>query len=247
MVNGISFTAGDLSTLFDRESLCPVGETLEQIRHNYFTTLNMNGSDDASMGGLNIDRSGRRDGAIQSKDKKDRDFYDMILTSTLEKMRSELADLETQMEKRFEALRGKYGDDVIGGMAATFLSEAEQSGLDTEEQKMQALAEKFLDENGNVKEEYAHLEEALYVRDWNKAEELKVDIAQYEGRNTLSATEYAKEKDAAETASLSDNASKIRHSTNKQLQETVESVVDENRTESMVSTAANTSLDFGKM
>lgn len=247
MANAISFTAGDLSALFHRKSLGPVGETLEQIRHNYFTTLKMNDSDDASMGGLNINRSGRRDGAIQSKDKEDRDIYNMILMSTLDKIRSELAELEAQMKQRFEALRGTYGDDVIGGMTATFLSEEDLSGLDTEDQIMQALVDKFLDENGDVKRQYEHLEEALYVRDWNKAEELKLDIAQYERCDTLSTKEHTKEKDAAETASLSDNKSKIQHSSNEQLQETVESVVDENRTESMVSTAANTTLNFGKM
>ncbi len=225
MVSGVSFNAGDLSALFHRESLCPIGETLEHIRHNYFTALKMSGSDDASMGGLVISHSGRPDGAIESKD--NRDFYDMILMSTLDKIRHELAELETQMAQRFEALRGKYGDDVIGSMAATFLSEEDLSTLDTEDKILQALAEKFLDENGNVKRQYAHLEEALYVRDWHKAEALKLDIAQYEGRNTLSSVEHAKEKDAAETASLSDNASKIKNSTNEEFKETVDNAIDQ--------------------
>lgn len=198
------------------------------------------------MGGLNINPSGRRDETVQSKEKEGRDMYDMILMTTLDKIHGELAELEAQIEQRFEALRGTHGDDVIGGMAATFLSEDDLSGLDTEEQILRALADKFLDENGDVKKEYEHLEEALYVRDWNKAEELKLDIAEYEGRNTLSSTEHAIEKDAAETASLSDNKSKIQHSTNEQqLQETVEQVL-EGRTDHMESKTVN-SFDFGKM
>ncbi len=165
------------------------------------------------------------------KEKEKRRSERMMNDILLEDMRERLAELEADMAERFEKLRGQYGDDVIGGMAAAFLDDEELIGLETDKQKLQAMADKFLDENGNIKEKYKHREETQYVRDWNEAEHLKPEIAQYEGRNHLTATEHTKEKDAAETATLSSNKSNIKSSTNDGFQDTVDQAVDNGRSQ----------------
>lgn len=82
------------------------------------------------------------------------------------------------MAKNYEILRRKYGDDVIGGMAATFLTEEELIGLHTDEDKMHALSAKMLDSDGEIKSQYDGLIESAYVRDWAELNELSPLAAQ---------------------------------------------------------------------
>jgi len=154
----------------------------------------------------------------------------------LNDMRERLAELEAQMAKHFENLKVKYGDDVIGGMAQTFLTEEERAGLKTDEEIMRALADKFLDENGNIKPEYKDTEEAKYVQSWNEAQKLKPVIAQYEGRNNLTQQERADIIEVAKEANLAEQESMYLQSANDELKDTVAQVVDENRIESEVKT-----------
>ncbi len=83
--------------------------------------------------------------------RKAKKFSDFIFRTLLAQMRARITELEAQMAKRFEALRGKYGDNVIGGMASAFLSDEKPAELKSDEQRMRALADQFLDENGEVK------------------------------------------------------------------------------------------------
>ena len=166
------------------------------------------------------------------KKDKDRKNDEMaILLSLLDDLRDRLAELERSMEERYETLRGKYGQDVIAGMAATFLDEETANGLKTDEARMRALASVFLDKNGDIKDKYKNLEEAKYVRDWNEAETLRPVIAKYEGRNHLTAEEGAEVFHAAQSASLAENKNMIMLSENSEFQRIVDEAVDHNRSE----------------
>lgn len=234
--------SGELTTAFDLSRREASGETLEQIRHNYFITLRSNESDDSTMGGLAINTSGRKGEALQSKEKH-RAMYDVVFLSALDRAQEQLAALEAQMAQRFALLREKYGEDVIGGMAATYLDEAQLAGLNTEEQRLTALAAHFLDENGNIKSQYAHLDEAKYVRDWQKAEELRPVVAKYEGRDSLTQEEAREIEAASSKASLSENTHKIALSGNGAYQQTVDSAID-NAAADLAPTQTRTTFDF---
>ncbi|CAA0114037.1 Uncharacterised protein [Halioglobus japonicus] len=225
--------AGDLSSAFDRSRSTASGETLEHIRHNFFMILSSSESDDSTMGGLVINTNGRKGGALQSKEKERRAFYDMILISILDRAQEQLAALDAQLAQRYELLSEKYGEDVIGGMAATYLNEAQLAGLQTEEQQLAALAALFLDENGAINPQYDHLEEAKYVRDWQKAEELRPVVAKYQGRDYLTQEEAREIEAASSRASLSENSSKIRASDNTGYETTVDAEIESNRSGTM--------------
>ena len=164
------------------------------------------------------------------KKDKDRKNDDMaILLSLLDDLRDRLAELERSMAQRYETLRGKYGQDVIAGMAATFLDEETANGLKTDEARMRALANVFLDKNGDIKDKYKDLEEAKYVRDWHEAETLRPVIAKYEGRNHLTAEEGLEVYSAAQSASMSNNDNTIVLSQNEALERAVDDAREEAR------------------
>jgi len=160
-----------------------------------------------------------------SKDTQDQ----LIFMNLLDDMRDRLADLEQRMDEQLDKLRSKYGGDVASGMAETFLTDEESAGLVTDEDKLKALADKFLDENGATKDEYKHLDEAQYIRDWNEAQQLEKVVAKYEGRSYLTESEQNEVLEAAEKTSLVDNKAKITGSNNDKLQETVDTAIDNGR------------------
>ncbi|MEE9304247.1 MAG: hypothetical protein V3U84_10745 [Thiotrichaceae bacterium] len=174
---------------------------------------------------------------------KAKKFNDFIFRTLLAQMRERITELETQMAKRFEALRGKYGDNVIGGMASAFLSDEKLAELESDEQRLRALAEQFLDENGEIKDRYKNLEEAKYVRDWVELQTLKPVVAKYDGRDTLTADEELEIQDAADKASLADNTNKITLSGNDGYQNTVDKTLDDDRW-SQESIDTNTNFTF---
>ena len=168
-------------------------------------------------------------------------IYFMFL---LNDVRQRLNDLELQMEKRLGALREKYGENVVQAMAEAYLSDEERRGLETDKDKLRALADKFLDENGQVKKPYRHLEEALYVRDWHEAQALQPIVAKYEGRSTLTAEEKAEILEAAMGSSLSDNIQAMSSSKSHEFQVQVNSALDEN-SHATETTVSNSDFTFG--
>lgn len=104
-----SSNIGDLTKVFDDKRQMPTGETLDQIRQNYFIAAQMNGSDDKSVGGLNINTSGRRDNITLEREKKK--LGDQILMAMAS---DSLARLE-------ESLIAKYGEDFAENWAAELL------------------------------------------------------------------------------------------------------------------------------
>ena len=169
----------DLTDIFEKYRQQASPEALEKLRQDWYVEASIRGSDEASIGGLVVNQGGRMGGALSTRKKEQRAQDAAIILTVLEQMRERLADLENQMAKRFEALKNKYLDDVIGGMASTFLDDKELSSLETDEQKLQALADKFLDETGNIREDYKGLEEAEYMHLWQQAEDQKQAIEQH--------------------------------------------------------------------
>ena len=115
----------------------------------------------------NVINQGRVESSENSPEKKEqrrRKDQDYVL-KVLDQMRDRLATLEQLMAERYIILQAKYGQDAIGGMAAEFLGDEAES-LQTEQERLEALAEHFLDENGAIKPEFAGSDEALFIRDW---------------------------------------------------------------------------------
>ncbi|MGE4069838.1 MAG: hypothetical protein AB7E72_01530 [Lysobacterales bacterium] len=95
----------------------------------------------------------------------------------LTEVQRQMAELQERMARNFEILRGKFGVDVIGGMATTWLSPEEAAGLKTDDERMHALSMKFLNEDDSIKPPYEELVEAHYVQDWSKLGKLQLDKA----------------------------------------------------------------------
>lgn len=107
--------AGDLRTLFDISRQVPTGETLEQIRQNYYIAAKMHGDDSSSIGGLNINMSGRTDMAfLDSNNKKKREHEDLVLTLMIHNMTIQ------QIEERMAT---QYGENFAEDLAAEYLDE----------------------------------------------------------------------------------------------------------------------------
>lgn len=98
---------------------------------------------------------------------------DILFLALLDSINDRIADLDKEMASLSEELKAKYGEDYIEGMASTFLSEKEREGLKTDEERLKALADKFLDDDGKIKPEYADRPEAKYVRSWAEKENLQ--------------------------------------------------------------------------
>lgn len=113
----------------------------------------------------------RTDQEKQEKKERDDDEFETILFVT--ELQRQIAELEERMARNFEILRGTCGDDVIGGMAATWLSREEAASLTTDDERLQALSKKFLNEDDTIKPPYVDLVEAHYVRDWSVVDKLK--------------------------------------------------------------------------
>ncbi|MES2662106.1 MAG: hypothetical protein V4629_02265 [Pseudomonadota bacterium] len=165
----------------------------------------------------------------EKKRKAEQTDSQLIAMSLLNDMRERLEALEANMAQSFEKLREKYGDDVIGGMSDTYLTEEERAGLKTDDEKLKALSDKFLNKNGEIKGEYAHLSEAQYVRDWTEAQKIKPIVEKYNGRDYLTIEEGVEVTDAATDAGLADNKNKITISINNEYQATIDKTLDENR------------------
>lgn len=218
-----------LSNDFFQSAQEVTGKALERLRQDYFIEAQMRGIDDASIGGLRINTAGRQNSADHEEQKHKQAADDLMFLTLLDDMRQRLDELEASMARRYKALEQKYGEDVIGGMADTFLNDEERAGLKTDQEKMEALSKKFLNPDGSVKDEYKHLEEAKYVRDWQEAQKLKPIVQKYEGREHLTENEKLEVREAAQTASLADNTNKIALSSNDEYKSTIDQGVNEIR------------------
>ncbi len=108
----MSFEKNDLTNCFDNCRKEVTGETLNQVRANYFIGALMSESDDTAIGGLNINGSGRINNINAEKKNSKRSIEDMILMNMITEM--SLPDFENMMV-------GKYGEDFAENMAAEYL------------------------------------------------------------------------------------------------------------------------------
>lgn len=108
----------------------------------------------------------------KARDEERQDFMVIVVDAVTRRMN----ELRERMAANYEILREKYGDDVIGGMAATYLTEEELEGLETDDDKLRALSAKFLNEDGEVIPQYEGLTESKYVRDWTELERHEAEL-----------------------------------------------------------------------
>lgn len=113
----------------------------------------------------------RVDDKRRTQQKRDDDFLDFIIEVTESQRR--MAELEERMARNYALLQTRYGEDVIGGIAATWLTREEAAGLQSDEERLQALSKKFLNDDDSIKPPYVDLVEAQYVSDWSVLEKLK--------------------------------------------------------------------------
>lgn len=163
----------------------------------------------------------------QRKNKQGSDH--LIFMALLDDMRRHLAELEASMAERYEVLQQIYGDNVIDGMVDTFLTDAEKAGLETDEDKMRALADKFLNPDGTIKDEYKHLEEAKYVRDWQEAQKLRAVVAKYDDTSEPSTEDLREVHDVARSAGIAAQDNMYLQIGNVKVRDTVEQAMDEDR------------------
>lgn len=220
-----------LSSNFFQSAQEVTGKALERLRQDYFIQAQMRGIDDASIGGLRVNTAGRQNSATEEEQKRKQSLDDVMFLSLLDDMRERLEDLEESIAARYKTLEQKYGEDVIGGMADTFLSDAEKAGLKTDKDKMEALSKKFLNPDGSIKDEYKNLEEAKYVRDWQEAEKLRPVVQKYEGRNDLTNDERQELRSVAQSVELAGQENMHLQSSNAAVKGTVETLMESDRTD----------------
>ncbi len=178
--------AGELTEMFDA-SRHGNGLSLEEIRHNYSVSAKMSDSDDTSIGGININPSGRTGELLGiDKDKKAaREFLLMTMLNDLGAMEVNLVD--------------KYGEDFAENLAAEHLDEDTYMRLmaieDQDERRRRIALElkqgiengtvdaDVLFENGDIKEwvEARSALEAHVVADARIAAETKLDVTDENG------------------------------------------------------------------
>ncbi|MEM0909409.1 MAG: hypothetical protein AAGJ37_00450 [Pseudomonadota bacterium] len=164
----------------------------------------------------------------EAKARKARDIQAFI--SLLDEMRIQLNDLLAQMETLNQSLQEKYGqDNVIDGMAQAFLPAEVLAGLETDEDKLNALANEFLNPDGTIKEKYKHLDEAKYVQAWQQAQQLKATLDKYEHKDNLTLEDKQEICNAAEAANVSGVNATLAKTANDEVQHELASVNDAER------------------
>lgn len=220
----------DLTTIFDKARKDPSGETLDQIRHNYTTLAQMRDLDVDNVAGLRINNPGKNGSASGKQEKDKKDIDSLLFLALLDDIEKRLRDIEKRMAELAKELKTKYGENFITGMASTFLTEEELNGIKTDQERMRALADKMLDNNGNIKDKYKDTPESQYVRDWREQQRLTTVVAKYDGRNTLEPDEKREIYNTAKTLPNVDAENLRQASDNEAVKETAATVVDENIT-----------------
>lgn len=111
MTKSSGFSVTGLQAHFDAARAEITGDSLDEIRQNYFIAASMSECDDASVGGLNINKSGRKNSAAMEKNKSRRAIDDVIMMTM---MNEALADIEAGMVS-------KYGEDFAENLAVVVL------------------------------------------------------------------------------------------------------------------------------
>lgn len=113
-------------------------------------------------------------GRPRNKNDKNKNTDRLVFRAMLKQLDKQVAAVQQKMNELYEKLQSIYGDDVIGGVAATHLSPDVLDRLKTEEDKMKALVELMLNPDGTIKDKYKDLFDAQYVHAWQQLQELKM-------------------------------------------------------------------------
>lgn len=114
-----------------------------------------------------------------------------LFVQVIHQIDQRIAELEGDMARRYKQLQDKYGENALDGIVASFLNEEEQAGLQTDDDKNLALANKFLDQDGDIKPEYQNLLDAQYIRDWYEHRQLNGLSVKLHNGETLDADDHA--------------------------------------------------------
>ncbi|GAB4182422.1 MAG: hypothetical protein Tsb002_03710 [Wenzhouxiangellaceae bacterium] len=125
-----------------------------------------------------------------------------IFIATITAIDQRITELEQDMAAQYAVLEERYGEDVIGGMAARFLDEETLAGLKTDEERMEALRDYFLHEDGTVRSEFKGLTEAQYIRNWNEHKTLAPLAEKYRNHTDFTPQERAEISDAVARSSV---------------------------------------------
>jgi len=153
------------------------------------------------------------------KGKKTNDAFALLL--------QQIDDLTDRINDNLDSLKDKYGSDVIGGMADTYLTEEEQQGLITNDQKMKVLVEKMADADGKIKPDFENIDprEIEVIEDWHKREGLKLEAQAMNREAALNGvTEQMKENAADMTEGTDSEGSRTLYKSfeNEDLKQAVE-------------------------
>ncbi len=113
-------------------------------------------------------------GRPRNKNDKNKNADRLAFRAMLKQLDKQLSAVQQKMNELYDKLHTKYGDDVIGGVAATHLSPDVIDRLKTDEDKMKALVELMLNPDGTIKVKYKDLVDAQYVQAWQELQELKM-------------------------------------------------------------------------
>ncbi|WP_133471321.1 hypothetical protein [Paraglaciecola marina] len=105
--------ASDLTKQFDVSRQTPSGQSIEELRQNYFIEASMKGDDSASIGGLQVNTNGRKDAAALALRRQQQATNDILL----------LSELSRQLDAISDSMRQKYGQHFADDFAAQFLDE----------------------------------------------------------------------------------------------------------------------------
>lgn len=134
-----------LTATFDECRKQPDGETLLQLRANYFIDIVMNERDCTNAGGLNIPQAGIINGV---KERKERERNAKDIAFAVKLMSDRLAQIEANMVD-------KYGEDFAENLAAEYLDDETYKQLmliDDKDERRRQIAKVINEgrENGSI-------------------------------------------------------------------------------------------------
>ncbi len=214
----------DLSDQFTTAST--KSKALQQVALDETAGVRM-GNLDVSQVTTTIALNLAQNAALNTCTQQEKNNEAMLYVTLLQDMQDRLNDLNASLAKREQALKDKYGEDYINAMAQSYLSEEEQKGLTSNQERLKALAGKFLNPDGTIKDKYKHLEEAKYVQEWQEAEQLRSVINKYENKQTLTPEDRQELTETAQSLGLAGQDNFALQVDNQSVEATVASLVDE--------------------
>lgn len=145
---------------------------LDELKQHFYAGAQMSGSDDTSIGGLNINTSGRNSEAAMLAKKRKESADDFILLAMLDQIDAQVAASEAYFNS-------EYGSQYVDTMAGLYLTEGQQAGLNSRDEKLQALFDEYLTPDGKTRDKYKDTKAGRDVQklyEMEEARELGVKI-----------------------------------------------------------------------